>query len=108
MTIRRPANRAATVPDARLTRSWAAAAAEATDWHKIEQHHFAQRVAAAAAELVRATKPTQFIVIAPPKTLADLRNMFSADVEALVVAEIDKNLTHLSVGEIEKYLVGEN
>ncbi|MBR1277113.1 host attachment protein [Bradyrhizobium sp. AUGA SZCCT0283] len=82
-------------------------AVEPTDWHDIEEHRFAQRVAAAMEHMVRTTKAKALIVVAPPRTLADLRNAFHSDVKACLVAEINKDLTKLPVGEIENHLVGD-
>lgn len=80
-------------------------AVEPTDWHDIEEHRFARKVAAAMEQMVRSSKVKTLIVVAPPKTLAELRNAFHADVKACVVAEINKDLTKLPVVEIEKRLV---
>jgi protein required for attachment to host cells len=79
-------------------------AVEAVDWHHIEEHRFAKRVAAAMEQVVRARKVPALVVVAPPKTLADLRNAFHADVQARVIAEINKDLTNHPAGEIEKHL----
>jgi protein required for attachment to host cells len=80
-------------------------AVEPTDWHHIEEHRFARRVAAALEQMVRASKAKAFV--APPKTLADLRDAFHADVNACVVAEIHKDLTNHPVWEIEKHLLSD-
>jgi len=82
-------------------------AVEPTDWHDIEEHRFAQRVAAAMEQLVRTSKAKALIVAAPPRTLADLRNAFHSDVKACIIAEINKDLTKHSVGEIEKHLMSD-
>jgi protein required for attachment to host cells len=79
-------------------------AVEPTDWHQIEEHRFARRVAAAMEQMVRANKAKALVVVAPPRTLADLRDAFHADVKACVVAEIHKDLTKHPVWEIEKHL----
>jgi protein required for attachment to host cells len=79
---------------------------EATDWHDIEEHRFAQRVAAAMERLVRESKAKVLVVAAPPRTLAELRQSFHADVKSRIIAEIDKDLTKHPVSEIEKHLVG--
>lgn len=47
-------------------------AVEPTDWHQIEEHRFARRVAAAIEQMVRASKAKALIVVAPPRTLAGL------------------------------------
>ena len=82
-------------------------AVEPTDWHDIEEHHFARKVAAALEQVVRTRKVKALVVVAPPRTLADLRDAFHADVKARVIAEIHKDLTRHPVGEIEKHLTGE-
>ncbi|HEY1361875.1 MAG TPA: host attachment family protein [Xanthobacteraceae bacterium] len=79
---------------------------EDTDWHDLEEHRFAQRVAAAMEQLVRERKTKALVVVAPPRTLADLRSAFHADVKERIVAEIDKDLTKHPIYEIEKRLLG--
>jgi len=79
---------------------------ETTDWHQLEEHRFAQRVAAAMEQLVRARNVKALIVAAPPGTLADLRHAFHTDVKSRIVAEINKDLTKHPVSEIEKHLLG--
>ena len=74
------------------------------DWHEIEEQHFARRVAASLEHLIRSSKARALVVVAPPRTLAELRDAFHADVRALILAEINKDLTKHPVGEIEKYL----
>ena len=82
-------------------------AVEQTDWHDIEEHRFARTVAAAMEQMVRTSKAKALIVVAPPKTLAELRTAFHPDVKACIVAEINKDLTKHSVGEIEKHLMSD-
>ncbi|MGY3534484.1 baeRF12 domain-containing protein [Bradyrhizobium sp. USDA 4452] len=79
-------------------------AVEPVDWHHLEERRFAKRVAAAMEDVVRARKVPALVVVAPPKTLADLRSAFHADVRERVIAEINKDLTKHPVGEIEKHL----
>lgn len=80
---------------------------EPTDWHDIEERHFARKVAAALEQVIRERKVQALVVVAPPRTLADLRDAFHADVKACIVAEINKDLTKHPVWEIEKHLTGE-
>ncbi|WP_436203613.1 host attachment protein [Astrobacterium formosum] len=77
---------------------------EQTDWHELEEKNFARDVAGALVKIVRERKVKALIVVAPPKTLAELRNAFHADVKGRIVAEIDKDFTKLPVYEIEKHL----
>ena len=82
-------------------------AVEPTDWHDIEEHSFARKVAAAMEEIVRAGKAKALVVVAPPKTLSELRNALHSDVKACVLAEINKDLTRHPVAEIERHLTGD-
>jgi len=77
-----------------------------TDWHRLEEHRFAERVAAALEEVVRRRHVPAILIAAPPKTLADLRRAFHADVKARIVAEVDKDLTKHPVAEIQTHLLG--
>jgi protein required for attachment to host cells len=79
-------------------------AVEPVDWHDIEEHRFAKKVAAAMEEVVRTRKVPALVVVAPPKTLADLRSALHADVQARIIAEVNKDLTRHPVGDIEKHL----
>jgi protein required for attachment to host cells len=81
-------------------------AVEPVDWHDIEEHRFARQVAARMEQVVRQKKASALVVVAPPKTLADLRAAFHSNVQALVIAEINKDLTKHPVGEIERHLTG--
>ena len=78
---------------------------EPTDWHDIEEHKFARRVAAAAEEIVRSRNVKALLVAAPPRTLAELRRSFHDDVKQRIVAELDKDLTKHSVADIEKHML---
>src|SRR3974390_1274722 len=42
-------------------------AVEPVDWHLIEEHRFAKKVAAAMEQVVRSRKVPALIVVAPPK-----------------------------------------
>ena len=81
-------------------------AMEATDWHEIEKERFTGRVASALEQLVRAESVKKIIIVAPPRTLAELRQAFHGDVKSRIIAEVDKDLTKHPVWEIEKHLVG--
>jgi protein required for attachment to host cells len=79
-------------------------AVEAVDWHQIEEHRFAKKVAAAMEQVVRERRVPALVVVAPPRTLADLRQAFHVDVRARIIGEIDKDLTKHPVAEIERHL----
>jgi len=75
-----------------------------TDWHKLEEHRVAEQVAAALERMVRERGVKALVVMAPPRTLADLRKAFHPDVKKKIVAEIDKDLTKHPIDQIEKHL----
>ena len=77
-----------------------------TDWHDLEEKHFARTVAGALEKLVRDKHVGALVVVAPARTLAELRAAFHADIKKHIVAEIDKDLTKHPVYEIEKHILG--
>lgn len=79
---------------------------EETDWHRLEEQRFAERVAVALAGVVRKRHVPAILVAAPPKTLAELRRAFHADVKAKIVGELDKDLTNEPVDRIQAHLCG--
>src|SRR6201996_7963867 len=79
-------------------------AMEQTDWHDLEKHRFARAVAGALDRLLRELQAERLIIIAPPRTLADLRRSFSPAVQKSIVAELAKDLTGLSISDISQYL----
>jgi protein required for attachment to host cells len=80
-------------------------AVEETDWHHLEEHRFAERVAAALHEVVRAKQVPALVIAAPPRTLADLRRALRPEVKKRVIAEVGKDLTNHPVAEIESHLL---
>ncbi|BAR98747.1 hypothetical protein BV133_1154 [Blastochloris viridis] len=81
-------------------------AVEPTDWHEIAEARFARDVAAALCEASRAGRFDKLAVVAPPKTLAELRDAFDDPVKKKIVGEVDKTLTKHPVAEIERLLAG--
>ncbi len=79
-------------------------AVEQTDWHEIEEQRFAHDVAAALLRLVRERKVKALIIVAPPRTLAELRRVLHSEVKNCIVAELDKDLTKHPIDDIEKHL----
>ena len=77
---------------------------EQTDWHDLEERRFADQVAAALERAVRAHKVPALVIVAPPRTLAELRRVLHGDVKKCIIAEVDKDLTKQPIYEIEKHL----
>lgn len=75
---------------------------EQTDWHEIAEQRFAHHVAATLC--ARENDIGALVVVAPPKTLAELRDAFSDTLKRKIVAEVNKDLTKHPVHEIERLL----
>jgi len=74
------------------------------DWHTFEKHLFATEM---AKELENAHAKNAFdslVLVAPPKTLGDLRKAINGKVKDAVTAEIGKDLTHLTINELGDHL----
>ena len=78
---------------------------EETDFHQLEEDRFA----ADTAELLNARALNNdfesLIIVAPPKTLGELRKHYHKEVENRLAGEIDKDLTRHTIPEIERALI---
>ncbi len=79
---------------------------ETTDWHRLEKEHFIDSVASAMERLVRAENIKAIVIVAPARTLAELRMTIHADIKKRISAEVEKDLTKHPVWEIERHLLG--
>ena len=74
------------------------------DWHRFEKQQFAKRV----AEMLDAESGKgafdRLVLVAPPRTLGDLRGALAAATRAKVTGEIDKDLTHLTDHDLPGHL----
>jgi protein required for attachment to host cells len=77
---------------------------EATDWHEIQETRFADLLADELNKAAHEHAFRELVVVAPPKTLAELRRELSKDAQGRIAAEIAKDLTHHTIPEIEKAL----
>lgn len=75
------------------------------DYHQLEEDKFA----AETAELLRKRALNNdfdtLIIVAPPKTLGELRKHYHKEVENRLTGEIDKDLTRHTIPEIEQALI---
>ena len=78
---------------------------EDTDFHQLEKDRFAHDTAEMLRRLALGNKFDQLVVVAPPKTLGELRKHYHKEVEKRLAAEIPKDLTNMPVEEIEKTLL---
>ena len=77
---------------------------EETDFHQLEEDRFAAEAAEMLKTRALRNEFDSLVVVAPPKTLGELRKHYHKEVEKRLAAEIPKDLTNLPVEEIERVL----
>ena len=78
---------------------------EDTDFHQLEKDRFAHETAEMLKRWALRNDFEQLVVVAPPKTLGELRKHYHKEVEKRLAAEIPKDLTNMPVEDIEKVLL---
>ncbi|MCC3245860.1 host attachment family protein [Methylocystis sp. WRRC1] len=74
------------------------------DWHEIEEERFARSMADRINKAAENGEMTEIVIVAPPRTLGEIRKDLSVKAKSKVVGELDKDLTHHPLPEIEKAL----
>ena len=77
---------------------------EEIDFHQLEEDRFAAEAADLLKRRALAHEYEKLIVVAPPKTLGELRKHYHVEVEHRLAGELGKDLTGHSIPEIEKAL----
>lgn len=77
---------------------------EPTDFHQIEEDRFAADAADFLKMGALKNKYDSLIVVAPPKTLGELRKHYHKEVTSRLKGELDKDLTGHPIKDIEKAL----
>ena len=77
---------------------------EPTDFHQIEEDRFAAEVADMLKRRALKNDYESLIIVAPPKTLGEMRKHYHVEVSQRLKGEIDKDLTGHPIAEIEKAL----
>ncbi|MBC3942393.1 MULTISPECIES: host attachment family protein [Sphingomonas] len=77
---------------------------EPTDFHQIEEDRFAADAADFLKMGALKNKYDSLIVVAPPKTLGELRKHYHKEVSSRLKGELDKDLTGHPIKDIEKAL----
>lgn len=78
---------------------------EETDFHQLEEDRFAAETAERLRKRALANNFEKLIVVAPPRTLGELRKHYHKEVSSRLIGELDKDLTGHPVREIEIALV---
>lgn len=74
------------------------------DWHRFAKEQFAKRVADALESAAKRHKFEALILIAPPRTLGDLRGVLGRNAASLVESEVGRDLTNLPDHELPEHL----
>jgi protein required for attachment to host cells len=82
------------------------AVARRVDWHRFEKEQFAGHVAKLIDAAAGEKKFDHLVLVAPPRTLGDLRAALAPATRAKVSAELDKDLTQIPDHELESHLAG--
>lgn len=71
------------------------------DFHQLEEDRFAADAADLLKRRALANDFASLIVIAPPRTLGELRKHYHSEVSARIAGELDKDLTNHPIPDIE-------
>jgi protein required for attachment to host cells len=80
---------------------------EEVDFHQLEEDRFAAETAEMLKRRALRNEFESLIIVAPPRTLGELRKHYHKEVEKRLAAEVAKDLTGHPVAEIEKILQAE-
>lgn len=78
---------------------------EETHFHQLEQDRFAAQMAEVLKKRALNNEFDHLIVVAPPRTLGEMRKHYHKQVEQRLIGEIGKDLTGHPVVEIEKIIL---
>jgi protein required for attachment to host cells len=74
------------------------------DWHELEEERFARAMADRINLAAESGELKEIVIVAPPKTLGEIRKDLSVKAQGKVAGELHKDLTKHPVPEIEKLL----
>jgi protein required for attachment to host cells len=74
------------------------------DWHRFEKEKFSKELASLLDAAAERGAFHRLVLVAPPRTLGDLRAALGTKARALVHAEVDKDLTHVAIHELPAHL----
>lgn len=74
------------------------------DWHELEEERFARAMADRINAAAESGEMKEIVIVAPPRTLGEIRKDLSVKAQGKVAGELHKDLTRHPVPEIEKLL----
>ena len=80
---------------------------EETDFHQLEEDRWAKAAAVQVNKRALAHDFEELAIIAPPKTLGELRKQLHKEAARRVVCEIPKEMTGHTISDIEKLIVAQ-
>ncbi|MEQ8357080.1 MAG: host attachment protein [Kiloniellaceae bacterium] len=75
-----------------------------TDAHRDEKRRFAEQLAERLNDATKQDRYDRLVLVAPPKTLGDLRQALSKETNARITGELAKDLTPISDHELPGHL----
>lgn len=78
---------------------------EPTDFHQLEEDRFAAEVADLLKRRALSNDFESLIVVAPPRTLGEMRKHYHKEVSERLTGELDKDLTGHPIADIERALM---
>lgn len=83
---------------------WGGGNMEEVDFHQLEEDRFAAETAGLLKDWALRNEFESLIVVAPPRTLGELRKHYHKEVSDRLAGELDKDLTGHTVPQIEEAL----
>ena len=80
-------------------------AMEEADWHQLAKDRFAADLSDILGRMVRRGRIGRLVLVAPPRSLGELREQMDDAVLKTVVAEIPKTLTRHTLPELQKIVI---
>lgn len=74
------------------------------DWHEFEKQNFARELAKILDQAAQKEAFDHLVLVAPPKTLGELRAALGKSAEEKITAEINKDLTSISPHDLPAHL----
>lgn len=78
-----------------------------TDWHQLGEDRFAVHAADLLGRLATDGWAEHIVVVAPPKTLGEMRKHYGKAVETRILGEMHKDLTGFPVDQIAAHLAAD-
>lgn len=75
-----------------------------TDIHQQEEDRFAAEIAETLKTRALANEYEALVIVAPPRTLGELRKHYHKEVERRILGEVSKDLVNMPLPEIEQVL----